>query len=129
MWLSHDALRDELASFSQTKMADLDRWIDIAKDCKYLPEHDLKVSKCPWILSLVNVFLSPTIIGLEYFQKGYLFCSECFTPFLEIMWLCLWFAAWGVQCAASFITSNRLWRHSRTGSYIFLCLDWCFRSM
>ena len=27
-------------------MADLDRWIDIAKECKYLPEHDLKVF-CP----------------------------------------------------------------------------------
>ena len=24
-------------------MADLDRWIEIAKDCKYLPENDLKV--------------------------------------------------------------------------------------
>ena len=28
----------------QTKMADLDHWIDIAKQCKYLPENDLKVT-------------------------------------------------------------------------------------
>ena len=27
-----------------SKMAELDRWVDIAKDCKYLPENDLKVS-------------------------------------------------------------------------------------
>jgi hypothetical protein len=25
------------------KMADIDKWIDIAKECKYLPENDLKV--------------------------------------------------------------------------------------
>ena len=27
----------------QIKMADLNQWIDIAKQCKYLPENDLKV--------------------------------------------------------------------------------------
>jgi hypothetical protein len=26
-----------------SKMADIDKWIDIAKECKYLPENDLKV--------------------------------------------------------------------------------------
>jgi hypothetical protein len=25
-------------------VADVDQWIDIAKECKYLPEHDLKVN-------------------------------------------------------------------------------------
>jgi serine/threonine-protein phosphatase 6 catalytic subunit len=25
------------------KMADIDKWIDVAKECKYLPENDLKV--------------------------------------------------------------------------------------
>lgn len=25
-------------------MADIDKWIDIAKECKYLPENDLKVT-------------------------------------------------------------------------------------
>jgi hypothetical protein len=25
------------------KMGDIDKWIDIAKECKYLPENDLKV--------------------------------------------------------------------------------------
>jgi hypothetical protein len=25
------------------KMADIDKWIDIARECKYLPENDLKV--------------------------------------------------------------------------------------
>ena len=29
---------------SESKMADVDQWIDIAKQCKYLPENDLKVS-------------------------------------------------------------------------------------
>jgi hypothetical protein len=27
-------------------MADIDKWIDIAKECKYLPENDLKVISC-----------------------------------------------------------------------------------
>lgn len=26
--------------------ADLDRWIEIAKNCKYLPENELKVIEC-----------------------------------------------------------------------------------
>lgn len=26
-------------------MPDLDKWIEISKQCKYLPEHDLKVSR------------------------------------------------------------------------------------
>lgn len=29
----------------QTKMADIEKWIEIAKECKYLPENDLKVIK------------------------------------------------------------------------------------
>ena len=28
---------------AQTKMADVDKWIEVAKECKYLPENDLKV--------------------------------------------------------------------------------------
>lgn len=27
-------------------MADVDKWIEIAKECKYLPEGDLKVRYC-----------------------------------------------------------------------------------
>ena len=27
-----------------SKMADVDKWIEIAKQCKYLPENDLKVN-------------------------------------------------------------------------------------
>ena len=40
--ISHDASRQTLRN-QVHKMADLDRWIEIAKECKYLPEHDLKV--------------------------------------------------------------------------------------
>lgn len=32
-----------MAPSAQTKMADVDKWIAIAKECKYLPESDLKV--------------------------------------------------------------------------------------
>lgn len=28
----------------QSIMPDIDKWVDIAKDCKYLPENDLKVN-------------------------------------------------------------------------------------
>lgn len=34
------------------KMADVDHWIEIAKECKYLPENDLKV-----IYSDKNLFI------------------------------------------------------------------------
>jgi len=30
-------------------MADLDKWIDIAKECKYLPENDLKVTSSSYL--------------------------------------------------------------------------------
>lgn len=30
-------------SIFKIKMADVDHWIEIAKECKYLPENDLKV--------------------------------------------------------------------------------------
>ena len=34
-------------------MSDIDKWIDIAKECKYLPENDLKVKK-----NVRNLFLN-----------------------------------------------------------------------
>ena len=46
------------ASLPQSKMADLDRWIDIAKECKYLPEHDLKVLVCRLISFQIKILLS-----------------------------------------------------------------------
>ena len=30
-------------------MADIDKWIDIAKECKYLPENDLKVTSSSYL--------------------------------------------------------------------------------
>lgn len=33
-------------------MADLDKWIDIVKDCKYLPENDLK-KLCDWVCEIL----------------------------------------------------------------------------
>ena len=38
----------ELRSFKMG--VDLDRWLEIAKDCKYLPENDFKVSTARWII-------------------------------------------------------------------------------
>jgi len=34
---------------NQSKMADIDKWIDIAKECKYLPENDLKVTSSSYL--------------------------------------------------------------------------------
>lgn len=40
-----------LAAFSVSIMAplDLDKYVEIARQCKYLPENDLKVSRSFWI--------------------------------------------------------------------------------
>ncbi|RMX58962.1 hypothetical protein pdam_00014609, partial [Pocillopora damicornis] len=37
---------------SESKMADVDQWIDIAKQCKYLPENDLK-KLCDYVCELL----------------------------------------------------------------------------
>lgn len=44
-------------------MSDVDKWIDIAKDCKYLPENDLKVLS-PSVLIVDNLFLINLLIFL-----------------------------------------------------------------
>lgn len=28
----------------ESKMSDIDKWMELAKECKYLPENDLKVN-------------------------------------------------------------------------------------
>ena len=40
-----------------TKMAEIEKWIEVAKECKYLPENDLKVS-CYMIYAKSIVTLS-----------------------------------------------------------------------
>jgi hypothetical protein len=46
-------------------MADLDKWIDIAKECKYLPENDLKVTS--------SSYLSRRHAKDKQFMRGYVF--------------------------------------------------------
>lgn len=48
-------------------MADLDRWIEIAKECKYLPENDLKVS---YIRDIALLFAAISqLLFLVYFRN------------------------------------------------------------
>jgi len=47
-----------IKSKNQIKMADVDQWIEIAKQCKYLPENDLKVTFIDWNIFLVAWFVN-----------------------------------------------------------------------
>lgn len=38
-------------------MSDIDKWIEIAKECKYLPEHDLKVNNIYDILFFIILII------------------------------------------------------------------------
>ena len=43
-------------------VGDVDQWIDIAKECKYLPENDLKVNhSCALLGCQIPVILTSTI--------------------------------------------------------------------
>ena len=44
-------------------MTDVDQWIEIAKDCKYLPENDLKVI----FNNEIENINKPTVIQTMYF--------------------------------------------------------------
>ena len=44
-------------------MTDVDQWIEIAKDCKYLPENDLKVI----FNSEIENITRPTVLSTMYF--------------------------------------------------------------
>lgn len=39
--------------------------------------------------------------------------------FLEIVWLCEWFAPWGVKCTTCSNAGNSLWRYSWTSKKLF----------
>lgn len=38
-------------------MSDIDKWIDIAKECKYLPENDLKVINIYEIIFIMTLWI------------------------------------------------------------------------
>lgn len=49
-------------------MADVDRWIDIAKECEYLPENDLKVLIIV-IDTLICVHFKRLLFFIVYFER------------------------------------------------------------
>lgn len=40
----------------ESKMSDIDKWLEIAKECKYLPENDLKVNNVHQVLFIIILF-------------------------------------------------------------------------
>ena len=86
-------------------MADLDHWIDIAKQCKYLPENDLKVT---------HADLSTFSFPVAFYE---LHSSHSLGHKLtEIVRLRLRIAARGIKRPASFHTGYSLWRYPWTGT-------------
>ena len=48
-------------------MADVDKWIEITKECKYLPENDLKVRCLFYAIILdMNVKINNIVLFLSY---------------------------------------------------------------
>ena len=95
---------------SESKMADVDQWIDIAKQCKYLPENDLKVSSID-----KNVLAYSWHVKI-FFTIGYILVFLL----VETLWLRLRIAAWRIKCSTGFHASYCLWRHSWTGILTYL---------
>lgn len=86
------ALRCQLA-----EMPEWENWFEIAKQCKYLPENDLKVSP-------MNVFRIMSDV------------NRCYC-FIEIVSNCLRFVDRRSQHPANMHSSNCLWGHPRTSMY------------
>lgn len=61
-------------------MSDIDKWIEIAKECKYLPENDLKVNKTrgPRVAgrSVLRVATSHTALNRLGYSHHTLFCAH-----------------------------------------------------
>lgn len=45
----------------ESKMSDIDKWLEIAKECKYLPENDLKVNNVHQVLFIIILFFIPLV--------------------------------------------------------------------
>ena len=67
-------------------MTDVDQWIEIAKDCKYLPENDLKVI----FNSEIENITRPTVIFISLPNLLIILLIS------EIMWYGMRFFAWRV---------------------------------
>lgn len=55
------SLREGLEGIALFKMSDVDNWIEIAKQCKYLPENDLKVILFIYFVDKLPFPLSPSL--------------------------------------------------------------------
>ena len=65
-----------MASTTTSTGGDLDQWIEIAKNCKYLPENDLKVL----VLSFFNFesVLDKYILIVQHYSKRlFIFVDFC----------------------------------------------------
>lgn len=88
--------------------SDLDRWIEIAKECKYLPENELKVSRpcsgqpetCMCVVNRLT----------NHFVHISLFCFRT----IATLWHHLHDFDWGEQHSARLYAGHHLWRHSRS---------------
>lgn len=103
-------MHDSMHTFKQfqIKMADIDNWIDIAKQCKYLPENDLKVIFVGRYVILVSLWVSRVTL------KSFLVILMA-----ETLRLCVSVVTRRIERAASFNAGDSLWRYSRTGTNSF----------
>lgn len=69
----------------KSKMSDVDKWIEIAKECKYLPENDLKVImnflNNPMVNNLIVLSINKCIISRKY--------SQTFRLHVLTKWYCI----------------------------------------
>lgn len=65
----------------ESKMSDVDKWIDIAKECKYLPENDLKVNQCVRDRSFLP---RSSIRGRSAFARGH--CTICYWGISSVLY-------------------------------------------
>ena len=84
--------------------AELDRWVETARKCEYLPENDLKVSGIS-MGAPIGILL---VVNKVFYADPYV----CLVP-PETMWLCKWSSSRREQCTASLNPYHCLWRHTR----------------
>jgi len=103
----------------------IDQWVEISKDCKYLPENDLKVCIDFFVFSfncsggLCNLCHSMIQTkNSKFLLKLCVLCLNCmyyFVFLIEIMWLRKWPVTGRIECSTSFFTCYSMWWYSWSG--------------
>ena len=115
-------------------VADVDQWIDIAKECKYLPEQDLKVNKLYlkhiwknflWVTSVFFIFFHRSVV--RFGDRVLLVSGEC--PALWIVIICsrgdLFLGGIFYSCCSSkliemfqFVSSNKYYLFNKFSDFV-----------